>query len=487
MSATAPRRRTAAGRPWRLPAVLLVAAVLVGVGLGTTSSSPAPPPPAVPAVTVAAPVGSESSSWYCAGSTGSGGGAVADLYLVNDGRRPVSGTLTVVDNAGTTASRPITVPAGGQLTETPSDLVQGTWLASRVDLAGGGVSVSQVTSGPLGWSLSPCAATASANWYFASGSTSNGSLMYVALYNPDTTVAVVDLGFVTPTGETQPAPFEGLVVAPDQVVVAEVASYVQNESSVATMVDARSGRVVAEELQEYSVNGITGLSLQLGAPASEDRWFEARNVDQSGGETNLTVFNPSASSEPVTVRVRLSSGPVSPFSRVMAPLSTWTLDVSASIRIPQNVDYTAHVVAPGAGVVVGRALESGSLGASPQWGTAAAQPASVVTAASHVWVLPDPGVSSPVSGAARFALDLQNPSAGPVRVTVYSIEPGGREHRLTAVTIPADRFGVLTQPSLSAAAGHPLAVRASGALAVAEDATPAGMPGVVVMPGMPQA
>lgn len=489
-----PRHRLPMRPVARLPVLLLVAAVLLGVGLGTRgpaqNSSVVTPGPAV-----AAPVGSESSAWYCTGSTGgtgnTGSAAVSVLELVNDSRHPVSGTLTVVNDAGATASRPVTVPARGQVSEVPTTMLLGHWLASRVDLSGGGVTVSQVVTGPLGWSESRCASSAASQWYFPSGSTSNGSLLYLALYNPDATDAVVDLNFVTPSGVTQPAPFEGLVVAPGKVVVAGVASYVQNQPSVATVVDARSGQVVAEQLQQYSVSGLSGLSLTLGAPATQTRWYVPRSVDVTGGETNLNVLNPTGANVAVTVRIRLASGPVSPFTRELAPSSEWTIDLTAAIRIPLNVDYSVEVDAGAPGVVVDRALESSSAGTKPQWGTVPAIGAATVTTARR-WVLPDPALANPESGAAPFALALRNPGDQAVRVTVSALtqdtisSTGHAPRVLRRVLMPPRSFGVLQPAALAGAAGAPLRVDATGPLAVAEDAVPAGMPGVVAMPGVPQ-
>jgi len=491
------RRQRVSARPVaRLPVVVVVAAVLLGVGLGTRGPAPsssAPPPAPVPAL--AAPIGSESSSWFCAGSTGGqgtgGSAAVAVLQLVNASPRPVSGTLTVLDDAGRSVTRPVTVPADGQLSEVPTTMLLGNWLASRIDLSGGGVSVSQVVSGPLGWSESPCASSTSPQWYFPSGSTTDGSLMFVALYNPDATDAVVDLTFVTSAGVTQPSPFQGLVVGPGRVVVAGIASYVQNQASVATIVDALSGQVVADQLQEYAVNQITGVSIALGSPATRTRWFVPRSVNVTGGETNLNVFNPTSSTVPVTVRIRLASGSVMPFTRRLAPSSAWTIDASAAIRIPTNADYAVEVDAGRPGVVVDRALESSSSGSAPQWGTVPAVDLGSATV-SRRWVLPDPTPGNPQTGAGPFALALQNPSGRTLGVTVSALGatgPGGRGaggRSLDRVVLPPRGYDVLERSSLTAGLGSPLVVDADGPLAVAEDAVPAGMPGVVVMPGVPQ-
>ncbi|HEX3946401.1 MAG TPA: DUF5719 family protein, partial [Acidimicrobiales bacterium] len=334
-----------ATRAWRWPVILLVVAVLVGAGLidrAVTAPSVAPPSPVVPAQ--AAPVDAQSSSWFCTGGSGTAGGiGNATLYLVNSGPTPVAGTVTVTNADGAVAARPVTVPARGQLTVVPSTIEQGTWLASRVDLDGGGVSVSELVSGADGWAQAPCSSITSASWYFASGATTDGDTLYVSLYNPTSTSAVVDLAFVTPKGITEPQPFEGVVVAPGQLKVAGVAGYVQDQASVATIVSARSGRVVATELEDHAVDGITGLSLRLGAPAAATRWYVPRTVDVTTGASGVTVLNPAKVPQRVTVHVELKSGSVAPFSEVLPADGTWGLATSQAPRIPANTTYAVAV------------------------------------------------------------------------------------------------------------------------------------------------
>jgi hypothetical protein len=214
-------------RIWRLPVLALVVLSLVGAGLADHAIRSSSPSSSTVLASSSAPVGAESSSWYCTGGTGTASGAASGtLYLVNTGRQAVAGTVTVVDDTGHSSSVAVAVPAGSETTMVPEQVEQGSWLASRVDLEGGGVTVSELVDGPQGWAQAPCASTTSPSWYFASGATTNGSTLYLSLFNPTTTVAVVDLTFVTAEGVSQPEPFEGLVVAPGALVVAGVASYV---------------------------------------------------------------------------------------------------------------------------------------------------------------------------------------------------------------------------------------------------------------------
>ena len=137
----------------RLPVLVAVVASLVVAGLVDVAVSSTPAVPVAAPAASGAPVGAESSAWYCAGGSGTAGGpAGATLFLVNSADRPVGATLTVSASSGASAAETLTVPAFGQTTAVPSALVQGPWLAARVDVDGGGVTVSQLVHGAQGWS-----------------------------------------------------------------------------------------------------------------------------------------------------------------------------------------------------------------------------------------------------------------------------------------------------------------------------------------------
>jgi hypothetical protein len=414
------------------------------------------------------------------------------LYLVNTGRFPVTGTITVVNSTGRSAERPVTVPGGHQVTAVPASIVQGSWLASTVQLNGGGVTVSEMVEGSAGWAEAPCATRTSANWYFATGSTEPGDLLFSFLYNPGAAPAVVDLKFITTQGEATPEPFEGLVIAPGAVVVAGVGSFVQNQLSVSTVVQARSGRVIAEQLEQSTVGAVGGLSLLLGSPQPENRWSLPRSVNVGGGRVVLAVFNPSASAQRISVNVQLASGPVAPFVQEVASDTTWSLVMSSATRIPANADYATTVISGGGpGVVVGRIVQSSSAGASPQWGMLNAMAGPAAAIPSGKWVVPSPGVPGdpPEAGAAPFALTLHNTGPRDVTVSVGAVTPSGPV-RLSTVPILriAPRSFLVVEPSdLVPSAAEALLIDASGPLASVEEASPAGMPGVVALAGIPVA
>lgn len=458
-----------AGARARFPAVAMVAVLVAAGAVVGHLASPLPPKVRLQPTALAAeasPVGSESSSWYCPGAPGPTDPAVQTrLELVNAGARKVRAVIVVVDAEGRSAVSRVVVPAHAQIDETPGLLVAGTWLATRVDVAGGGVTASELVDSGGNQSVAPCASEGSALWYFASGSTARGSSLRVALLNPSPDLAVVDLSFVTPSGVTSPQPFQGLVVDPGTVSAITVGRYVQNKSAVATVVSARSGTVVAGELQLYGPAGAAGVAIRLGSPAPSSVWDLPHSVDLVGGSSQLVMFNPSSKAELVRVDVRLASGPVAPFIQVVDPDSVWDLQTGNELRIPQGVGYAVRVHASGSGVVVARVGSGTPVGPAPQWGDGIVVPG-VATSTALRWVVPAVGQAA---GTRRgpLVVAVDDPGRRAVRVTLTWFSPSGAR-RVRHIRVGAGSFSQLE------AVGGPLMVSADGPVAVEGQAPPPG-------------
>jgi len=472
----------------RWPVVVVVAAVIVGtavvVGVGTRGSSSPAATPATPAALVSA-ADAESSAWYCTGQTTSSGGAPGFLVLSNTTTQAVDAGISTVTDTGASVSAAVSVPAQGVLVPSSSMPSSGSWQAETVTLDGGGVSVSQAVHSPAGWSVVPCVSSTSANWYFASGSTAGSNGLYVALLNPTSSPVVVDLGFMTPTGPVQPVNYQGVVIDPGATLTEDVASEVQNASQVSTVVTARTGRVVASEVQTYAGSS-SGLSLVQGLSQPQEHWAIPLAQESSGGSSEIDVFNPGSAPEKVTVHMRLASGPLAPLEDTVAPGGTWALATSHETRIPAGANYSAEVDATGGhGVVVSRAVVAPAAATVPQAGVATAVDSLTSSAAAHEWIVPPPGTqSSPaVSGAARNALTVLNVGSTPETFDAHAVEPG-RRRLLATGTIAPGASAVVTGSTLSAAGFDPIVVSASGHTAVSEDLAPSGGVGVVGMPGV---
>jgi hypothetical protein len=468
-----------------LVAVLLI---VTGAALLDTNTSNAPArPPVPPSADAVAPSGAESASWYCAGGSGTSGNmAVPTVYLTNVTAQSVQGTVHVVSDTGSTGNQAVTVPGHTQVAVVPGDLAQGSWLASTVNLDGGGVVASQSVSGSDGWAMTPCATETSHTWYFASGGTANGHDLFVSLYNPTVTDAVVDLGFRAPSGaESQPSQFQGILVPAQGLAVADVGSYVQDASDLSTDVVTRAGLVVADEL-EIATNGLRGVSLRLGAPGPMRAWALPRTVDVTNGAAAVHVYNPTGNFESVTASFRLPSGPTAPLDEQLPPGATWIVKLNTTSRLPHNDDFSTRITTNGGGVVVDRVLVSSPTAALPQWGAAPGADSSQ-WAAGHTWLLPAPGVSGHPArkGAAPFALALLDQGGRSVTVHLGVLTGTGVSPLAGGTLTISPAATTVVEPNVLGAAGlQPIVVSADGPLAVAEDLVPAGAPGVVTQPGI---
>jgi hypothetical protein len=349
------------------------------------------------------------------------------------------------------------------------------------------VAVTQAVKGATGWSETPCASQASQNWYFPSGNTSGSDGLFFSLFNPTSTPDVVDLSFITASGVVRPINFEGIVVQPGGVDVANVSAYVQNQAAVATEVTSRTGRVVASELQAF--NGSSGgLSLVGGAPLAEARWSIPLSEEVAGGASEIDVFNPGTTVEHVSVQADLGTAPLAPLTHDVAPLSTWNLSTSSQTRIPKGDDYSTVITATGgAGVVVGRAVSAPSSAAAPQSGLSLAVGQLVAGWPSYAWVVPSPGstITPAYSGSIPEHLTLTNPSAAAVTFVLSTMTPT-HTRKIVSARLRPGASAAVGGTTLFRAGLYPLLVTATGPLAVSEDVGPSGAVGAITMPGIAQ-
>jgi len=471
-----PSRRLASVR--RYPVVVGVPVVLVLMalvaGLVGTATIPAAP---TAAASVVAPVPSQSSTWFCTGG-GSSGPATVAIEILNTADRSVTGTVHTVDAEGASGQRSVTVPPHRQVTVLPGTTPAGRGLGSTVELAGGGVAVTQVVHGAAGWSQAPCTTYPGDRWLFPVGETTAGNTLTVSLYNPASTTAVADLAFLTPGGAQAPQSFQGIVIPPGAVTVRNVGAYVQDDAEVATSVTVRSGVLVATELEQH---GQTGLALLGGSPEPSSRWNIGRSVNVTNGSVRMYLANPGPTTARVTVSVQLPTGALTPVRTALAPETVADVDLGALPTIPIRVGYLTRVrVRRGSGIVVGRVVTEPA-GGPGSWG---ASPGIDELLGTHTsaWVLPAP--PRVVSGAAVSGVTLIAPKAAAIRERVRAVAPGRasataatRSHHLLAV--PAG--GSLTFAPVDP--GAPMVVQGTEGASVTEDLGP----GAVSSGGVPVA
>ncbi len=292
------------------------------------------------------------------------------------------------------------------------------------------------------------------------------------------------MSFTTASGVVHPINFQGLVLQPGQVQVANVSAYVQDQPSVSTTVTTRTGRVVASELETFG-SPTGGLAIVPGVPQVASQWTIPQSDEVQGATSEIDVFNPGTTPENVTVGLHLASGPVAPVVQLVAPQSTWVLPTSGQTRLPIGDPYVTEIDARGgAGVVVGRLVAVPTSAQAPQAGAANAVDSLTSGWPTHQWLVPSPGSTATQinPGALPEDLALSNPTAHSVHYTVVVMTPQ-RFRTITSGTLPAHAGISVSGKTLFGAGLYSLLVRADGPLAVSEDVGPSGAFGVITMPG----
>jgi hypothetical protein len=477
---TSPRRsgRTADRARPALALIVVVAVVLGGVVDAVVGRALPARAEAVGTAVVGDPAAGASSSFCAGGTAGAGQPADPVVYLTNTGAKPVRGAMRTV--APPLAAAPgahattLTVPARSTVAVDPTAGVPAGPVAASFVFDGGGVVASQVVRGPGGWAAAPCATRPAESLVFAGGSTAGGSSLTLSLLDPTAAPAVVDVTFLTPSGAVVPAPYQGIDLAPGQLVSEDVGTYVQNAGSVATLVTTESGSVVADELEQWA--GGAGLSLWLGARGARTSWSFADTSATPGGALAVTVANPGAAATTATVSFELGQASLVPRRVVVPGRALVTLDLTSTSGLPTSTPFGVVVTAR-APVVVARTVTAPSAAAPPRTG---AWPG--VGAPARQWLVPGPAPvgAPPLAGVAPSDLAIADPGRAPVDVTVVSLATGKTVGRLV---VAGDGVGIVTGATLAAAG--PVVVRASAPVTVEAQAVPAGAPGVVVVTAVP--
>jgi hypothetical protein len=373
-----------------------------------------------------------SSSWYCPGGPGVAGGPLqTKVFVLNPMAQPMKGTATVFPSEG----RPVTVnldigPATSKMLVL-GVLAPAPWASALIDLDGGGAVVEQLVNGAPGADTSPCSATASTHWYFASGSTAKDATQTLALFNPFPDDAIVDLAFATSEGRRVPGDFQGLVVRSHTTRVVDIGAHVRRQDVVSTALSARAGRVVAGQLLVRTAPGTADVSFTLGAPALGEQWYFPDGMVSPTVNERFELFNPGTQEAQVDIALALERDEAEPFELTVPAQGRVTLVVNNESRVPKGVPHAALAESVnGVPVVVERVVESGA----PRVGRAdtlgARHPA-------RRWAL----AYGDASEASDEWVVVQNPSGRSVTVSVVALLDGQRVEveGLQGVVVPAGR------------------------------------------------
>ncbi len=495
------RRRPARGRrdprslATRVPVVLVLAAAVAGAvaldagddradGAGASGADPATAAdaPVMPATPGAA---AESSTWYCAAGTSEEGGfADHTVTIQNPTGDDLEATVTVYGGAVLAAAgappaaepaavpvvEQVALPAGERVAVRLADVMTAPLTAALVEVDAGDVAVEHRVSGEHGEDAAPCATFAAPTWHFAWGSTARDAREVVVLFNPFPSAATVDASFVTEDGRREPVRFQGLPVPPGTVVGVDLGDDVTRADQVAATFRVRSGRVVAERLQQYDGSlGPEGLALTLGAPLAGTGWVfpdgeasaaspatpapedrEDPREDRTALVTTerIVVYNPGDERAEVDV-TPVPTGDVAapqPFSLSIGPGRYEIVDYGGQQRIEPGVAHATVVRSTNGQPVVAErvVLDQGPVPARSRRGTPRPGELSATLGArlaAPVWRLPsvaDVGgdgrtveivVFNPSADAARtveVGLAARDPDDAPTPPEPVDVAPGQR-------------------------------------------------------------
>lgn len=474
-----PARRHRPG-PHRLRIIAVIAALLIIGGLldqggGDHHSSAAA---AVPAGPVAAPAGAESSSWFCAGGTDGGAGgtsgssgagsdtpqgnAPAQLDIANTNPTPLTATVTLVPVSGSSikpATSTVTVGPNSRST-VPETLPGGpSFVGAAVTLHGGAAAVDQEITSSRDPSVTPCATSGSRTWYFTNGRTAVNASDIITLFNPYPIDSIVDLSFTTNQGLEAPDQDQAIDVPANGLIDVDLGSHLRRRSSIATVVTARSGQVIAWQTRDVTpvssgtpVLGADGSApagaidpaspnpgavVSLGAASPGTSWTWPDGVAGNGVDEQYDIYNPGPAVAQVQLALNLDQGTAEPFTLSVGAEQVSTIISDQQARVPAGVTHSA-VLRSTNGVPVVASREVAASSPSPHTGLGSLlgerQP-------SPSWLFSGGSVTSHTDES----LVLYNPGPNTVKATVDGLGggPPAPLPGLSAVLVgPGARVGI---------------------------------------------
>lgn len=332
-----------------LPALVAVAAIVVGLVAADHAGHSAPPSIRAAARPVSGPSvpppDTISSTWYCAeGTSNAVGRADETVILANLARTAVTATVTVLTGTDhSPASRQVHLDAFAQRRVVVSSIVADAEPGVVVEVPSGSVAVEHELQRGSATTVGACARQSSASWYFAAADTSRGAEDWLALFNPFGDDAIVDLTFLTPDGVQAPGPAQALVVPRRSRVSVAVHDLVLRQSPLAIQVRARAGRLIAEQSLRYDgSDGRLGLTTALGATGAASHWTIPTGVGDTGITANLALANFANRGTTVNVNVTLDGTQTLPRQRVTVP-SMGVVQVALSPKIPPGTGFSVLV------------------------------------------------------------------------------------------------------------------------------------------------
>jgi hypothetical protein len=414
------------------------------------------------------------TTWYCAEGTGNPGGrAEEELTIGNVGRHPLRAVVTVDGGSEVVpVVRPYTVAAGTVVRVRVAELAPIADPGVVVETRGGRAVVEHTLTRAGDTAMGPCGREPATEARFAAGTTSKGSELWLALFNPYPDDAIVDVEAVTDAGRRAPGRLQGIVVPRLTRVAVPIHESIQRVDTVATQVSVRRGRVIAEQSQYLDgSDGRRGLALSLGSELAKE-WRFPIGISGSGRQERLVLANPGARDASVRISFALdAAAAVEPVQLILPATSVVSPDLS---RVPAGIAFSATVRS--SVPIVGESI--GAAGAP--------------VAADVRGIAADPGFAT---WARLWAVAPSRLGAGSTDVLAV-VSADGRRHRvrlllagpdggrvLLSTPVPGSGRAVIDLAKVSPGADRALLLTADGPVMVERESTRPGLTRSHAVPG----
>jgi len=418
------------------------------------------------------------SAWYCAEGTSSAIGRASETVIIgNLERHPIEFEMTVMVGEGAPSQTERAelepyeqrrIPVRG-LAESPEPGVV-------VEIFGGRAIVEHEIEGRDDIAVGPCSRTAARRWFFAEGSTERGAEDWLALFNPFGEDAIVDVTFLDEAGLEQPEAGQALVVPRRSRVSVAVHDIARRQGQVAVLVEARTGRIVAERSGHFDgTEGRMGITLSLGTTRAATRWRFPVMGGGAGTTGSVSIANLDDRRAQVEVQLLRAGGGRSTLPETVELLSDTIKRVDVGGRGGGDV-YAVEIRSTNDVPVVAGAFD---VWAEPAPVTAVAATQGSVTA-SPFWSF----AVGRLEATGDAVISAVNLSREPVTVQLYAYTRGDPDSPASA---PAEALGAGERVGFSLRErgirpDQVLVVAADGPIAVARQILD---PGASIAPGVP--
>ena len=294
--------------------------------------------------------------------------------MANASSVSVQGRLTVYPSEGAPVPTTVEVAPLSRVGLRVSDVATAPSAAVLAEFDGGEVAVQHELVGPSGRSVSACASSPAATWYFPNATTRPGAKLTCSpssTHSP--TDAVVDISFEAEDGARTPQPFQGLVVPGSGVTTVDVSEVVTLRQELATTVTVRPAAWWPSSSQV--ITEAEGLPPSVDRDARRARtravWLFPDGIGADAYQERYVLFNPGDVAAEVDLVVLLddpeTNGVAEPFEITVQPHRYAIVDVFGDGRVPIGVAHAAAVRTRNEVPVVAQRVIVGPRGLGATW------------------------------------------------------------------------------------------------------------------------